>query len=306
MVKHSRLDGFYFVMTTGSISAAARALLVSQPTVSRLIRELENESQLELFVRKQGRVYPNAAAHELFAAVEKQYSALRSIDETIERLAGRPQKVIGIASLPSFASSVLPKALADPSLATSEFAIQTIENDQVTGFLGSQPEFLCISSDLTRDPTIMTEILVEADLLCGLPINHPLTEKSMISIKDLAGVSLARAEGAAVVFNQIDVVLERSGVSPVTHFRSNRSDILYSLIENTGCCAIVEPFGYFKCNRAAVAIRPLELSLPIIYRFASMPFSRKDHNLETVKRVIRRTAEKMLHEVRRAAQPRSL
>lgn len=303
MVKQPRLDAFYFVMTTGSVSAAARALLVSQPTVSRLIKELETEIQFELFVRKQGRVYPNAAAHELFAAVERQYGALRSVDETIENLAGRPKKAISIASLPSFANSVLPRALSDRSLATSEFAIRTIENDEVTGFLGSQPEFLCISSDLTRDPTIETEILVEAALLCGLPVDHPLTERPIISIKDLDNIPLARAEGAEVVFNQIDVVLERSGVSPVTRFRSNRSDILYSLIETSGCCAIVEPFGYLRCNRAAVAIRPLELNLPIIYRFASVPFARKDHNLETVKRVIRRTAERMLHEIKRSARP---
>ena len=48
MLSQRSLEAFREVMRTGSVSGAAEELLVSQPAVSRLIRELEERLDLRL------------------------------------------------------------------------------------------------------------------------------------------------------------------------------------------------------------------------------------------------------------------
>ena len=62
MLSQRALEAFQAVMTTGSVSAAAGVLAVSQPAVSRLLRDLETRTGLVLFTRLGNRVIPTDAA----------------------------------------------------------------------------------------------------------------------------------------------------------------------------------------------------------------------------------------------------
>ena len=59
------IEAFSAVMRTGSISAAARELGMSQPAVSQLIGNLEQSIGLPLFVRRNGAIFPNSRAEML-------------------------------------------------------------------------------------------------------------------------------------------------------------------------------------------------------------------------------------------------
>ena len=56
------IEAFSAVVSTGSISAAARQLGVSQPAVSQLIKNLEESVGAPLFVRRNGAIFPTARA----------------------------------------------------------------------------------------------------------------------------------------------------------------------------------------------------------------------------------------------------
>lgn len=55
-----------------NFSRAAEALYISQPALSKIIRQLENELGVSLFVRKKNDVMPTAAC-ELFLINGKKY-----------------------------------------------------------------------------------------------------------------------------------------------------------------------------------------------------------------------------------------
>ena len=48
------IEAFLTIVRTGSISAAAEVLYVTQPALSRRIRALEQELGYQLFIRKKG------------------------------------------------------------------------------------------------------------------------------------------------------------------------------------------------------------------------------------------------------------
>jgi DNA-binding transcriptional LysR family regulator len=65
LVRHRQVEAFRSVMIAGSITEAANALHISQPSVRRLIGDLEASVGFKLFERKHGRIYPTAEAIQL-------------------------------------------------------------------------------------------------------------------------------------------------------------------------------------------------------------------------------------------------
>src|SRR3546814_15917336 len=59
------MEAFNAVMEAGSVSAAARCLGVSQPAVSRLLKQFEEELGLALFHRAKGKLMSTPEAHPL-------------------------------------------------------------------------------------------------------------------------------------------------------------------------------------------------------------------------------------------------
>ena len=59
------MEAFNAVMEAGSVSAAARYLGVSQPAVSRLLKQFEEELGFSLFHRAKGKLTPTPEAHRL-------------------------------------------------------------------------------------------------------------------------------------------------------------------------------------------------------------------------------------------------
>src|SRR3546814_1206589 len=71
------MEAFNAVMEAGSVSAAARCLGVSQPAVSRLLKQFEDDLGFPLFHRAKGKLTPTPEAHRLSVDVG---NALDGID----------------------------------------------------------------------------------------------------------------------------------------------------------------------------------------------------------------------------------
>jgi DNA-binding transcriptional LysR family regulator len=67
----ARYRAFIAVAQQGSLSAAARALGLSQPTISSQIATLERQSQIELFHRQGYRMTLTGAGHRLMTLAQK-------------------------------------------------------------------------------------------------------------------------------------------------------------------------------------------------------------------------------------------
>ena len=70
---------FLAVMTEGSLSAAARKLALTQPTLGRHIDQLEDDLGLPLFTRSQSGLIPTQAARELLPHAQAMASAAEAL-----------------------------------------------------------------------------------------------------------------------------------------------------------------------------------------------------------------------------------
>ncbi|RYD53896.1 MAG: LysR family transcriptional regulator, partial [Sphingomonadales bacterium] len=106
------IEIFHAVYVNGSVSGAARALNVSQPSVSKMLRHAESLLGFQLFQRASGRLVPTEDAHTLFsevAEIQDRVYALREAGRNLRRGSGG---MLRISALPSLALSALPTAVS--------------------------------------------------------------------------------------------------------------------------------------------------------------------------------------------------
>ncbi|MCL4773120.1 MAG: LysR family transcriptional regulator [Burkholderiaceae bacterium] len=101
----------YAIKKTGSISAAAEALSITQPAASKVLKHAEQRLGFPLFRRSRGRVYPTDEAELLLVEVEKVFAALERTRDTARILRQRLDTRLMVACLPSLGFSVVPRAV---------------------------------------------------------------------------------------------------------------------------------------------------------------------------------------------------
>jgi DNA-binding transcriptional LysR family regulator len=102
------LRAFGAVVTLGGVGAAARSLGLSQPAVSRSIRELERDVGITLLTRRAQGVVPTAAGRELFEHAQAIAASERAAREAMDAVRGLEQGTLNIGASTTIATYVLP------------------------------------------------------------------------------------------------------------------------------------------------------------------------------------------------------
>lgn len=126
---------FLAVLEEGSLSAAARALALTQPTVGRHVAALEKALAVPLFVRSQTGLLPTDAA----LALRGHAQAMGSIAASLQRAAGRHgeavQGTVRIAASEVIGAEVLPPVLAGLRRAHPQLRLELVLSNRVQDLL---------------------------------------------------------------------------------------------------------------------------------------------------------------------------
>ena len=106
-----QLEAFRATMRSGSISGAAKLLYISQPSVSRLISDLEHSVGFSLFVRTGHGVVSTVEARRFQQSVESMFFGLDKLKEITESIRTTKDETISLGVIPVFSSSVMPDAI---------------------------------------------------------------------------------------------------------------------------------------------------------------------------------------------------
>jgi DNA-binding transcriptional LysR family regulator len=126
---------FAAVIAEGSLSAAARQLGLSQPTLGRHIEALEAQLDLPLFERSLTGLKPNATALKLYGSVDRARSALA---EAAILAAGAQNEAHGTVRLTAstmISNYVLPDILSGIRRVHPRIAIESVPTDSAENLL---------------------------------------------------------------------------------------------------------------------------------------------------------------------------
>src|ERR1700682_6310484 len=108
-INSRQVEAFRAMMMTGSVTDAAKLMAVTQPAVSRLLRDFQALLKTELFERRGSGLVPTASATAPYMEVERAFVGLERITPAAEEIRGRRTGTLRIAALPALSNGYLPR-----------------------------------------------------------------------------------------------------------------------------------------------------------------------------------------------------
>lgn len=127
--------GFLAVVNSGSLSGAARALGLTQPTVGRQIEEFERQLGVPLFTRSRHGVKPTQAALDLRPHVETMAAAMAAMKRAASGEAEEPRGTVRLTASEFMGAAVLPPMLAQFHAAHPGVAIELVLSNRLSDLL---------------------------------------------------------------------------------------------------------------------------------------------------------------------------
>src|SRR3712207_6698979 len=143
-----QLEAFAAVISTGSITSAARLLGRSQPALTRLIQDLEETVGFPVLHRSGPRITPTNQGLRLHDEVEPVLGWLRRLRERAAAIAEDKPVSLEIAAIASFGAGMLPEALRRLGASTlpERIHIRTAAAEQVVQTVATHAAEIGITS----------------------------------------------------------------------------------------------------------------------------------------------------------------
>ncbi|OHX12923.1 LysR family transcriptional regulator [Chromobacterium sphagni] len=268
------IEVFRAVMTSGSVSGAARLLHTSQPTVSRELARCEQLLGLVLFERSRGRLRPTQQALQLFAEVERSFVGLERIVGSAAAIRQFAGGQLAIACLPVFAQALLPAVCAEfverfPDVGID---ISPQESPWLEEWLSAQRFDLGLTEQQQAPAGCQLQPLWQGDELCVLPEGHPLAAKNRLRAADFAGQSFISLAASDSYRQQVDAWFAREGVERRLQLSSHSAASVCAMVRLGLGLAIVNPLTALAEAGNGLAVRPLAASIPFCVQLALPQF----------------------------------
>lgn len=209
----ARYRSFLAVAQQGSLSAAARALGVSQPTVSSQIATLERQSQIELFHRQGYRMSLTAAGHKLQLLAQKLL-ALESEAEYFLRDSGKlNQGELKIGAVGPFhvIEMVAAYRARHPGM---QLSIRMGNSQQVLQDLENYSTDVAVLAGLYDRPELVAREYARHAIIVFAHVEHPFARRDQIDIAELQGQPLLLREHGSTTRLAMEKALSAAGVKP--------------------------------------------------------------------------------------------
>jgi DNA-binding transcriptional LysR family regulator len=215
-VDERRLEIFVAVARRLSFAGAARALHLSQPSVSLQVAALEKELGAQLFERTTRRVRLTAAGETLLARAETLLRDHAEARRAVAAAEGQISGSLAIASSLTIGAYLLPAALA--RLAAAHPALQvrvTIENTEqvVRSLFEGRADLGFVEGGLTA-PGVVLHPLREDELVVIAPARHRFARLREVPLEELAREPFVLREEGSGTRRVAEEHLRAAGVDP--------------------------------------------------------------------------------------------
>ena len=249
----------YFVKAaeTLNFSEAAKALYVTQSTLSQQVRQLEDEIGIQLFERSSHNVILTEAGQEMLPyAIEAIHSAASCVDrinDLKQMLTGTLKIGVTYTFIPILTETVdefmkrYPAVRIDICCKSMEELMQMLEKREVDFVLAFKPT--------RRYPDINSYTLFYNRLSAIVRSGHPIAERRSISLKDLSAYNLIMPARGLQSRNAFEAIPSRSDYEFSIRAELNEVNILLQLVRKSNLVSVL--------SEATIHNEPLLKAIPI-------------------------------------------
>jgi len=259
----SQIEAFSWIMKTESATKAADKMLISQPAVSRLIKQLEDRLGFELFERHNNRLLPTRKGILFHDEVEKVYVGLSHLRSFAEKLKDREVGQYRIVSMPSFSTSMVPDTITQltETFPDLEISLYSYRSNQIIEDMIAQRFDFGITTDLAKDPRYQS-FQYSLPTVGLIPISHPLANKEIIDVEDFNNETLICGEPGEQSRALISQCLIENHVKPKKILTTSLGDMAIRLVENGTGLSVINAVSASDTKLTGLVAKPLSFDIP--------------------------------------------
>lgn len=179
---------FLALADTGSVSAAARALHVTQPTASMQLREITESVGLPLYEVIGRKVFLTEAGRALAQTARAIAGEWERFGQQVSAMKGLTRGRLSVAVV-STAKYFVPRLLGGfceqhPSI---DIALEVLNRDGVVQRLRENRDDLYVMSQPPADVDLQDQVFLDNPLHLIAPASHPLAQRQRVALQALAG-----------------------------------------------------------------------------------------------------------------------
>jgi DNA-binding transcriptional LysR family regulator len=249
---------FRVVMEAGTVTAAAQRLHVSQPAVSKILAQLEQELGFQAFVRERRRLIPTPEAQSLYHEIRRAFISLDYLTRFAQDLRGLRQGHLVLAAIHAASSGWLPGMIAKfmhhhPGLSIS---LQTLDSPRVAQAVATGHADLGIAQFEVPMEHVRRDRLISVDAVCVMPPNHELAQRRVIRPADLHDQNFIALATINRFRKKLDALLEARGIVPRIQVDTTLASTACGLVAENAGIAVLDRLGAEDNRHRGIIIRP--------------------------------------------------
>lgn len=252
-----QLEQFKAIAQSRTMREAADRLYLSQPSLSRNLKNLESELGCQLFYRSHGRLEITSCGEILLRHVDDILDSVNSVisEINVEKMRGAECVRVGCFSLPLGYQAL-------PQMATSfkdrQFRCRICDKASLLAeFKSGELDIVILDEDVSDDETICKPVFTEQATL-SIPLSSELASREEVELDELGGEGLYLIEQQHGYSDWFEELAERSGATAATIRRAPQEEYLTSCDEMDSCyfsSDYLESYGTSVPDRVRIPIR---------------------------------------------------
>lgn len=261
-----QLEAFAAVMSTGSMTGAARLLDRSQPAVTRLVQELQATVGYPLLTRHGPRVTPTQEGFLFYEEVKHLLGNWRRLQDRSSEIALGGGEPLVLAATSAVAVGLLPQALRQVERDTGPTSVrlQTGSPERVVQTVMAGAAQLGAASLPLEHRGLQVLWIGQAPCVAVLAEDDPLANAPQVAISDLANRRIITLANPYRLRHRIDAALAPTG-APGGMIETNSSVNAQALVRAGLGVALLDPLTAFGVPMQGVRALPLDRDIPFFF-----------------------------------------
>lgn len=276
-----QLRAFRHVMSLGSMSAAAQALHLTQPALSKQIAQLEERLQIRLFARRRGGpMVPTQEGIALFRSIEGTLYGLDAIPDIARGIAQQVRRQLRIAATPpiincgAFTRALSSFRAKSPDVQVSLFSRSRVDLED---WVRSRQADLSLGLLPSRASDLTSVTFASRCCVAVMAPDHPMAGRPTITVRELTSGSLI-LPSRQPLRDRIDAALP--GLSCDVETSSSISCVSLALSQKA--IALCDPYSPTMYPDGAVRALPFDPRILLSYGALLPRGAETEHLIETL------------------------
>lgn len=292
------IELFHAVLTTGSLTGAAKLLNISQPAASKALQHAEDKLGFALFSRVRGRLQPTPQALQLRDRIEKIIQDVHELQRLTTNMGQPGSSPLRVTCTPTLALVLLPTAIVQLRKAFPDATIElsTQHSAAMCESLTLRESDIGLTLQDTGHQTLRQKTLCRGQVMVIAPPGWwPAAELTQpLSITALAGQPIIGINVRDALGSMLQTHLSQLEPAPRPAVAVQTYQLAHALVAKGEGLALVDAFTA-RCGVANdVQMRPLKPHLDVVLYAMHRPDSPLNPVQKRFLDLVRQTAQRML------------